>query len=133
VNVLPSLSRLMKDGIGEGYTRSDHPSLSNQLYAAYAQVGEIRSLAAVVGEEELSTVDRRYLAFGEAFERHFLNQGDTENRALDLTLDLGWKAVSLLPEEELTRVSEAELHDHYVAAEGEQVGVQMAGREAGDE
>ncbi|MBN1402580.1 MAG: V-type ATP synthase subunit B, partial [Anaerolineae bacterium] len=103
VSVLPSLSRLMKDGIGEGYTRSDHPALSNQLYAAYAQVGEIRSLAAVVGEEELSAVDRRYLAFGEAFERHFLNQGEAENRSLDETLDLGWKAVSLLPEEELTR------------------------------
>jgi V/A-type H+-transporting ATPase subunit B len=120
VNVLPSLSRLMKDGIGKGFTRSDHPDLSNQLYAAYAQVGEVRSLSAVVGESELSDVDRRYLDFGQAFERHFLNQGETENRELETTLDLGWKAVSLLPEEELTRISEAELHEHYVATSGEQ-------------
>jgi V/A-type H+-transporting ATPase subunit B len=117
VNVLPSLSRLMKDGIGKGYTRTDHPDLSNQLYAAYAQVGEVRSLSAVVGEEELSAVDRRYLAFGEAFERYFVSQGTTENRSLEATLDLGWKALSLLPKDELTRLSEVELNDHYVPDE----------------
>jgi len=113
VNVLPSLSRLMKDGVGEGYTRADHPALSNQLYAAYARVGDIRSLAAVVGEEELSSVDRRYLAFGEAFEHRFLNQRPDENRSLEETLDLGWEVLSLLPREELTRVSEQMLAEHY--------------------
>ena len=113
INVLPSLSRLMKDGIGEGYTRSDHPSLSNQLYAAYAHVQEIRSLAAVIGEEELAPIDKQYMAFGEAFERHFVNQGSQEMRALDATLDLGWRALSFLPEVELTRISEEEIHKHY--------------------
>ncbi len=113
INVLPSLSRLMKDGVGEGYTRVDHPALSNQLYAAYARVGDIRSLAAVVGEEELSAVDRRYLAFGDAFEHQFLNQGRDEDRSLEQTLDLGWQVLSLLPRDELTRVSEGLLDAHY--------------------
>ena len=103
----------MKDGVGEGYTRADHPALSNQLYAAYARVGDIRSLSAVVGEEELSATDRRYLAFGEAFEREFMTQRLDENRSLDQTLDLGWRALSLLPREELTRVSESLLAEHY--------------------
>lgn len=117
INVLPSLSRLMKDGIGEGYTRSDHPSLANQLYAAYAQVQEIRSLATVIGEEELSESDRQYLAFGEGFERHFLNQGMREMRPLETTLDLGWRALGLLPADELTRIGEQELQEHYVRRE----------------
>jgi V/A-type H+-transporting ATPase subunit B len=103
----------MKDGVGEGYTRVDHPALSNQLYAAYARVGDIRSLAAVVGEEELSAVDRRYLAFGDAFEHQFLNQGRDEDRSLEQTLDLGWQVLSLLPRDELTRVSEGLLDAHY--------------------
>jgi V/A-type H+-transporting ATPase subunit B len=127
IDVMPSLSRLMKDGIGEGYTRDDHPGLSNQLYAAYAQVREIRSLAAVVGEEELSEVDRRYLAFGRAFELHFENQGEAESRSLDETLDLGWRAVSLIPEQELTRVSAEALQEHYVAAAGEQISAPVSG------
>ena len=113
INVLPSLSRLMKDGIGEGYTRSDHPSLSNQLYAAYAHVQEVRSLAAVIGEEELSATDGQYLAFGEAFERHFVSQGEEEMRPLETTLDLAWSALSLLPEEELTRINEVEIQKHF--------------------
>ncbi|MCD6520751.1 MAG: V-type ATP synthase subunit B [Anaerolineae bacterium] len=114
INVLPSLSRLMKDGIGEGFTRADHPALSNQLYAAYAHVQEVRSLAAVIGEEELSDVDKRYLAFGEAFEHRFINQGEYEARSIEQTLDLGWEILSLLPKEELTRVSEKELEQHYI-------------------
>lgn len=113
INVLPSLSRLMKDGIGEGYTRSDHPSLSNQLYAAYAHVQEIRSLAAVIGEEELSEVDKRYVAFGEAFEQRFVSQGSDEMRPVEATLELAWEALSFLPKEELTRASEAELAEHH--------------------
>jgi V/A-type H+-transporting ATPase subunit B len=127
INVLPSLSRLMKDGVGEGHTRADHPALSNQLYAAYARVGDIRSLSAVVGEEELSATDRRYLAFGEAFEREFMTQRLDENRALDQTLDLGWRALSLLPREELTRVSESLLAEHYrppTAGDGDDVALE---------
>jgi len=116
INVLPSLSRLMKDGIGEGHTRSDHPALSNQLYAAYARVQEIRSLVAVIGEEELSETDRRYLAFGQAFERRFVNQGPDEMRPIEMTLDLGWEVLGLLPKDELTRVSEQEIAEHYVGS-----------------
>ena len=117
INVLPSLSRLMKDGIGEGYTREDHPSLSNQLYAAYARVQEIRSLVAVIGEEELATADRAYLAFGEAFEREFVNQRRDEARSIDETLDLGWRVASRLPREELTRMSEEEVAKRYVESD----------------
>jgi V/A-type H+-transporting ATPase subunit B len=115
VNVLPSLSRLMKDGIGAGQTRNDHPAVSNQLYAAYAHVQEIRSLAAVIGEEELSEVDKQYLAFGEAFERRFIRQGQHESRTVEETLERGWEVLSLLPREELTRVSEGVIAEHYVA------------------
>jgi len=113
VNVLPSLSRLMKDGIGEGQTRDDHPAVSNQLYAAYAHVQEIRSLSAVIGEEELSEVDKQYVAFGEAFERRFVQQGPAEARTIEETLDRGWEVLSLLPREELTRISEEMIDAHY--------------------
>jgi V/A-type H+-transporting ATPase subunit B len=114
VDVQPSLSRLMKDGIGQGYTRSDHPSLANQLYAAYSRVHEVRSLVAVIGEEELSAVDKQYLAFGNAFERRFVNQGADEARPIEVTLNLAWEALSLLPAEELTRISSQEIDLHYV-------------------
>jgi V/A-type H+/Na+-transporting ATPase subunit B len=113
INVLPSLSRLMKDSIGASYTRADHPALSNQLYAAYAHVQEIRSLVAVIGEEELAEVDRRYVAFGQAFEQRFIRQGAYEARSIEQTLDLGWEVLSLLPQEELTRVSAQELAERY--------------------
>jgi V/A-type H+-transporting ATPase subunit B len=113
VNVLPSLSRLMKDGIGEGGTRADHPHLANQLYAAYAYVQQVRALAAVIGEEEMAPVDRAYLEFGQAFERRFVAQGAGEAREITRTLDLGWELLSLLPASELTRVSEEELKAHY--------------------
>jgi len=111
--VLPSLSRLMKDSIGEGHTRTDHPHLSAQLYAAYAHVQEIRSLASVIGEEELTTVDQRYLKFGEAFEHQFLGQSTMENRTIEETLDIGWRILSILPREELTRVTDHEIEQHY--------------------
>ena len=91
VSVLPSLSRLMKDGIGEGYTRADHQALANQLFASYARVQDARSLASVIGEEELSPVDKKYMEFGKLFEQHFVNQGYTENRTIEQSLDLGWK------------------------------------------
>ena len=115
-NVPRSLSRLMKDGIGEGKTRSDHPNLQSQLYAAYANVQSVRSLASVIGEEELSDIDRHYLEFGEHFEKHFLGQGVDEDRSIDETLDIGWEVLSHLPETELHRVTEEEINEHYVAA-----------------
>ncbi|MCK6498855.1 MAG: hypothetical protein L6Q38_05185, partial [Nitrospira sp.] len=110
---LPSLSRLMKDGVGPGYTRDDHAVLASQLFAAYAQVKRVRALADVVGEEELGALDRIYLAFGEAFETRFLSQGDTENRDIGTTLELGWDVLSRLPRDELHRVSDALLDQHY--------------------
>jgi len=113
IAVLPCLSRLMKDSIGEGYTRADHPHLSAQLYAAYAHVQDVRSLASVIGEEELTTVDQSYLKFGDAFEREFVGQGTTGNRMIEETLEIGWRVLSILPREELTRVTEAEIELYY--------------------
>lgn len=113
VSVLPSLSRLMKDGIGEGRTRADHAHLSAQLYAAYAHVQDVRSLASVIGEEELTSVDQDYLEFGRAFEQEFIGQGPAENRSIETTLDLGWRILKKLPREELTRVSEDEIKQYY--------------------
>ena len=113
VNVLPSLSRLMKDGIGEGYTRADHAPLSNQLFASYAKVIDARSLASVIGEEELSDTDKKYIEFGRQFENTFINQGVNENRTIDQSLDLGWKLLSTLPRSELDRVDDALLDKYY--------------------
>ncbi len=113
IAVLPSLSRLMKDGIGEGHTRADHAHLSAQLYASYAHVHDVRALASVIGEEELTSVDQRYLKSGQAFEREFVGQGTTENRTVEETLDTGWRVLSILPREELTRVSEEEIAQYY--------------------
>ncbi len=113
VSVLPSLSRLMKDGIGKGHTRADHGHLAAQLYAAYAHVQDVRALASVIGEEELSSVDQKYLEFGRAFERQFVNQGADENRNIKETLDIGWRLLSMLPQEELTRVTLDEIKQYY--------------------
>ncbi|MDD6825580.1 MAG: V-type ATP synthase subunit B [Oscillospiraceae bacterium] len=113
ISVLPSLSRLMKDGIGEGYTRADHSAVANQLFACYAKVQEARSLAAVIGEEELSETDRQYMEFGIKFEEHFINQGFDENRTIEQTLDLGWSLLSLLPKSELDRIDEKLLSEKY--------------------
>ncbi len=110
---LPSLSRLMKDNIGKGFTRDDHPNLASQLFACYAHVKDIRSLAAIIGEEELSPLDSAYLKFGEALERRFITQGYLERRTLDQGLDLGWEVLSILPPEELTRVKEEEIKKYY--------------------
>ncbi|MBU5256498.1 V-type ATP synthase subunit B [Tissierella praeacuta] len=104
INVLPSLSRLMKDGIGEGYTREDHPDISNQLFSAYSKVQDIRALAQIVGEDDLSDRDKRYMKFGEAFEERFVTQSYNENRDIDNTLELSWKILSLLSQEELDRL-----------------------------
>ena len=103
---LPSLSRLMKDGIGPGMTREDHKDVSSQLFAAYAKVKHVRNLVSIIGEEELSVDDKRYLKYGEKFEQIFLIQGEYENRSINRTLDLGWKILSELPREDLLRVKE---------------------------
>lgn len=113
VGVLPSLSRLMKDGIGEGFTRADHSDVSNQLFACYAKVQDARSLASVIGAEELSEVDKQYMTFGELFEKHFVNQDFNENRTIGQTLDLGWRLLSVLPKEELDRVGDQVLEKYY--------------------
>ena len=113
VSVLPSLSRLMKDGIGEGYTRADHQALANQLFASYARVIDARALASVIGEEELSPIDKKYIEFGRLFENKFVNQGFTENRSIEQSLDLGWELLSTLPRAELDRVDDAVLDIYY--------------------
>ncbi len=110
---LPSLSRLMKDGIGPGMTRDDHAHLASQLFAGYAKVKDVRALASVIGEEELTPLDHTYLKFGDAFEGEFLSQREDENRSIEQTLDLGWKVLSILPKEELQRISEEELVKYY--------------------
>ena len=116
LSVLLSLSRLMKDGIGEGYTRADHSAVANQLFAAYAKVQDARSLASVIGEDELSDADRSYMRFGRLFEQHFLNQGFDENRTMDETLDLGWDLLCTLPRSELDRIDDKLLDLNYSAA-----------------
>ena len=113
ISVLPSLSRLMKDGIGEGYTRADHSAVSNQLFAAYAKVIDARALASVIGEDELSELDKAYMRFGRMFEKYFVSQGEEENRSIDETLDLGWNLLSLLPKSALDRVDEKLLEEKY--------------------
>ena len=113
VSVLPSLSRLMKDGIGAGYTRDDHSMLSNQLFASYAKVQDAKALASVSGEDELSAADKQLMEFGRVFEQRFINQGYTENRTIEETLDLGWELLSMLPREQLDRVDEEMLDQHY--------------------
>ncbi len=114
VDVLPSLSRLMEDGIGPERTRADHSHLASQLYAAYARVRDVRRLASIVGEDELAEIDRRYLQFAERFEREFLSQSPFENRAIARTLDLGWQTLAPLPDVELTRVSSDLLEQYRV-------------------
>ena len=113
VSALPSLSRLMKDGIGEGYTRADHAAVANQLFACYARVQDARSLASVIGEEELSPSDKKLMAFGRRFDEEFIRQGENVNRTIDQTLDLGWRLLSTLPREELDRIDDKLLDEHY--------------------
>lgn len=113
ISVLPSLSRLMKDGIGDGYTRSDHSDVSNQLFACYAKVMDTRALASVIGEEELSELDKAYIEFGKKFEKYFVSQRFDENRSIDETLDLGWNLLSLLPKSALDRINETLLDEKY--------------------
>ena len=104
VSMLPSLSRLMKDGIGKGMTREDHKDVSNQLFAAYSKVKSSRGLVSIIGEEELSDVDRAYLQFGNEFERQFLGQDEKEDRPIERTLEISWNLLSKLPRNELYRI-----------------------------
>lgn len=112
IDILTSLSRLMKDGIGKGYTREDHPSVSSQLFASYSRVQEVRSLASVVGEDELSKTDKAFLNFGKIFEERFLEQGKEDDREIGYSLDMAWEILGELPTSELTRVSLAEIKEH---------------------
>lgn len=113
INVLPSLSRLMKDGIGAKFTREDHQDVANQLFSSYARVGEARDLASVIGEDELSDVDKKYLEFGTAFEQEFVGQEPGENRTIEETLDIGWRLLHILPREELDRIDTKILDKYY--------------------
>lgn len=106
INVLPSLSRLMKDGIGKGKTREDHGPVASQLYAAYARAQELRMLSTIIGEEGLTERDKLYLRFGDAFEKRFISQGVNENRSLETTLNIAWELLSIFPDSELTRIPE---------------------------
>lgn len=113
VNILASLSRLMKDGIGKGYTREDHAEVSNQVFASYSHVQDVISLAQVIGEDELSDIDKIYLEFGKTFEEKFLKQDFDEDRNIMETLDLAWEILSILPKTELDRVSPETLDKYY--------------------
>ncbi|MDR1899312.1 MAG: V-type ATP synthase subunit B [Treponema sp.] len=109
---LPSLSRLMKDGIGEGMTREDHKDVASQLFAAYSKVKQVRNLASIIGEEELSEGDKQYLKFGEKFETLFLTQGEFEDRDIDRTLNLGWRVLTEIPHDELLRVKQEHIEKY---------------------
>ncbi len=113
ISVLPSLSRLMKDGIGDGYTRADHQDVANQLFSSYSKVGDARSLASVIGEDELSPTDQKYLEFGKEFEARFVGQDPTENRTIEETLDIGWDLLRMLPKGELDRIDTKILEQYY--------------------
>lgn len=104
INILDSLSRLMKDGIGSKYTREDHRQLSDQLFSSYSKVQDARALAKVLGESDLSEIDRKYLEFGKAFEENFINQETMESRTINQTLDLAWEILKILPEEEWDKI-----------------------------
>ena len=117
INVLPSLSRLMDDGIGEGYTREDHADVSDQLYAAYAEGEDLRDLVNIVGREALSERDNKYLDFADAFEEEFVQQGYDTDRDVSETLDIGWDLLSELPREELNRIDEELIDEYYRNAE----------------
>ena len=117
VNVPPSLSRLMKDGIGKDHTREDHGRLANQIYASYTRALEARNLASIIGAEELSERDRGYLKFAEAFEKRFIGQGESTDRTIIDTLDLAWELLSILPKDALTRMNEVDINKYYVSSE----------------
>jgi len=116
VNVLPSLSRLMKDGIGEGYTVKEHPDVANQLFASYSKVQDIRALAQIIGESDLSKIDQAYMLFGRQFEERFVKQTGTENRSITKSLKIAWELLSILPKSELDRLDDEIIEAHYMSA-----------------
>ena len=120
VGVLMSLSRLMKDGVGKGKTRDDHMEVSSQLYDAYARSQELRALAEIVGKSSLTGTDLKYFEYGDVFEKKFLQQEYNENRTLDETLSLAWKALSILPESELTKIKESYVKKYYIPSNNEE-------------
>ena len=113
IDILPSLSRLMKDGIGETYTRKDHSDLSSQLFASYSRVQDVRALSQIIGEDDLSDTDKLYLEFGRNLEGRFISQESNENRSILETLDLGWEILSALPPTELDRIQSEILNEYY--------------------
>ncbi len=113
IDILPSLSRLMKDGIGKDYTREDHADLASQIFAAYSRVQDVRSLSQIIGEEDLGDIDRLYLEFGRELENRFISQGADENRSIAETLDLGWEILSMLPVTELDRIRTEFVQKYY--------------------
>lgn len=113
INVLPSLSRLMKDGIGEGFTREDHDEVASQLFSSYSRVQDVRSLSQIIGEDDLSEIDKKFIEFGIAFEKKFLSQKTDEKRSIEETLDIAWNILSILPTEELERLSPAMIEKYY--------------------
>jgi V/A-type H+-transporting ATPase subunit B len=121
INVLPSLSRLMKDGIGQDDTREDHPRVASQIYASYARAIEVRNLASIIGSEELSHTDQTYLQFAEAFERHFVGQDEEEDRSIFETLEIAWRLLSILPPEQLSRVTDTEIQKYHRRAGWEEL------------
>jgi V/A-type H+/Na+-transporting ATPase subunit B len=113
VDIPPSLSRLMKDGVGKDHTREDHARVAAQTYASYARALEVRNLASIIGAEDLSETDQNYLAFADAFERRFVGQREDEERSVGETLNLAWDLLSLLPPEALTRISAVDLAKYH--------------------
>jgi V/A-type H+-transporting ATPase subunit B len=113
INVLPSLSRLMDDGIGEGLTRGDHADVKDQMFAAYAEGEDLRDLVNIVGREALSDLDNKYLDFADRFETAFVEQGYNTDRTIDETIELGWDLLSMLPPAELNRIDEEFIDEHY--------------------
>jgi V/A-type H+-transporting ATPase subunit B len=114
IDILPSLSRLMKDGIGADFTREDHADLSSQIFAAYSRVQDVRSLSQIIGEEDLSEIDRLYMQFGRELENRFISQDPNENRSMAETLDLGWEILSILPESEFDRIRSEFIRKYYI-------------------
>lgn len=113
INILPSLSRLMKDGIGKEFTREDHSDIANQIFSSYSKVQEIRALAQIIGEDELSYTDQSYMEFGRQFEEKFVHQDFEEYRNMEQTLDLMWELVRILPEQELNRIDPSMLQEYF--------------------
>ncbi|QKY16355.1 V-type ATP synthase subunit B [Halorubrum sp. CBA1229] len=126
INVLPSLSRLMDDGIGEGLTREDHADVKDQMFAAYAEGEDLRDLVNIVGREALSELDNKYLDFADAFESEFVDQGFDQNRDIEETLSIGWDLLSMLPKDALNRIDEEFIEEHYREDDSERKVVEAA-------